>query len=215
MIKAISFDLDGTLVDRAFVDHIWFEGIPWLYARKHGVSFEKAKTIITNEYEKIGPGRLEWYDIKYWLKHFSLGRGWRGLFDKYVDKLSTFKEVHEVLRDLRKDYKLIVASTAAREFLKFTLTKTGLKEYFYYTFSSVSDFRKTQKDEQFYREMLHRLRLRARQVLHIGDDIIFDFFVPRGLGMKAFLLDRDRIKHGKYVIHDLTSLRGKIKKYPE
>jgi putative hydrolase of the HAD superfamily len=212
LIKVISFDLDGTLVSQAFANHIWFEGIPRLYAKKHGVSLASAKTIVTSEYEKMGPERLEWYDIKYWLKHFSLGRGWRKLFEQYEDKLSTFEEVQEALQDIQRDYKLAVASTAAREFLKFALTRTGLKRYFNYSFSSVSDFGKPQKDEQFYRKMLRTLKSQARQVLHIGDDIIFDFFVPRNLGMRAFLLDRDRIKHGKYVIHDLTSLRDKIKK---
>jgi hypothetical protein len=44
-IKAISFDLDGILVDYRFVESVWFEGIPRLYSAKKRVSFDDAKKI--------------------------------------------------------------------------------------------------------------------------------------------------------------------------
>lgn len=43
------------------------------YMRKRTkVSFEKAKEACMKEYNKIGDEDLRWYDVKYWLEHFSL-----------------------------------------------------------------------------------------------------------------------------------------------
>jgi FMN phosphatase YigB (HAD superfamily) len=43
-IKLISFDLDGTLVDKNSFDKIfWEEEVPKLYAAKKGMSIEEAK----------------------------------------------------------------------------------------------------------------------------------------------------------------------------
>ena len=61
MVKIVSFDLEGTLVDMTFSDKVWNEGIPALYAQKTGLKFEEAKRIVLNEYMKVGEERIEWY----------------------------------------------------------------------------------------------------------------------------------------------------------
>ena len=76
-MKILSFDLDGTIITKKFVDTVWLEGLPKLYAEKNGLSLRKAKEYIFSEYEKIGDGRIEWYDIKYWFKKFNLGDNWQ------------------------------------------------------------------------------------------------------------------------------------------
>ena len=52
MIKLISFDLDGTLVDETNVDRLfWYGEVPRLYAEKHGLPLADAKTKVFAEYE--------------------------------------------------------------------------------------------------------------------------------------------------------------------
>ena len=72
-IKVVSFDADGTLVTPDFSQAVWYEGVPSLYARKNGISFQEAKAFIEKEYQVVGDCRVEWYDIKYWLQRFGLG----------------------------------------------------------------------------------------------------------------------------------------------
>lgn len=54
MTKIISFDMDGTLVDSEFTDWVWLHGIPKLYARKKGLSFDEAKALVVEEYQRVG-----------------------------------------------------------------------------------------------------------------------------------------------------------------
>ena len=60
MIRVISLDMDGTLMKSGFVDKVWMEGMPMLYAEKSGVEFALAKEFVIGEYMKIGSDRLEY-----------------------------------------------------------------------------------------------------------------------------------------------------------
>jgi FMN phosphatase YigB (HAD superfamily) len=54
--RLISFDLDGTLVDLAFTDLVWHQGIPELYAQKAGIDLAQAREQVLLEYRKVGDG---------------------------------------------------------------------------------------------------------------------------------------------------------------
>ena len=72
-IELVSFDAEGTLVTPDFSETIWHEAIPALYAQKKRLDFAQAKKFITDEYNKVGDHRLEWYDIEYWFSYLNLG----------------------------------------------------------------------------------------------------------------------------------------------
>src|SRR4030042_6576599 len=102
MPKIISFDMDGTLVDSEFTDWVWLHGIPRLYARQRGLSFDEAKSFVVKEYQKIGEGAIEWYDIKYWFELFQLDQAWKTLMEQYVDKIKVYQDVNDILARLRE-----------------------------------------------------------------------------------------------------------------
>ncbi|MEA3253651.1 MAG: hypothetical protein U9Q17_01740, partial [Chloroflexota bacterium] len=56
-IKVVSFDAEGTLTTTDFSRAIWEEGLPLLYARKHGIELDKAKEIVFAEYGEVGDQR--------------------------------------------------------------------------------------------------------------------------------------------------------------
>jgi putative hydrolase of the HAD superfamily len=117
MPKIISFDMDGTLVDAEFTDWVWGHGIPTLYAKKVGVSFEEAKALVTQEYLKVGEGAIEWYDIKYWFRFFQLGESWKAVMERYADKIRVYPDVNRLLQRLEGRFPLILTSNAGREFI--------------------------------------------------------------------------------------------------
>ena len=109
--RAISFDMDGTITDLSFVDSVWLEGIPRLYAKKSGVSFEDARTYVKREYDKVGRERLEWYDLSYWTKKFDLSIYPQEILISFQSRIKLFPEVNEVVHVLRMNVVDIPAST--------------------------------------------------------------------------------------------------------
>lgn len=207
-IKAISFDVDETLIDRSFMDAVWFEGIPELYMKKFKISFGEALERVKVEYDKVGAEKVEWTDIKFWFRSLSLGEGWKELLEKYGSRVNVFPEVRRVLEDLQKEYKLIISSSTTREFLDVVLRKTKLGKFFDGIFISTSDYRKAKKDADFYRDVCRRMKISPEQLVHVGDDWNFDFLVPRKVGVNALYLDRARKKAGKFIIRDLNELKN-------
>jgi HAD superfamily hydrolase (TIGR01549 family) len=203
-IKIVSFDVEGTLVTTDFSAAIWFEGIPGDYAARHSIPFEQAKQFIFDEYAKVGDQKMEWYDINYWMNHFELGSSDKFLA-RYRDRVQIFPEVIDVLESLGKKYDLIVASATPREFLTHLLD--GLKPYFSEVFSSTSDF-KSPKNQDFYAGICRKMNATPHDILHVGDNLQFDYQSASDAGLHAYYLDRrDEQKDHKKSMKTLAGLK--------
>jgi 5'-nucleotidase len=64
-IDTILLDLDGTLLDRAFDDHFYFEVLPGRYAEANGISLDIARERLVGLYRAV-EGELDWTDLDYW-----------------------------------------------------------------------------------------------------------------------------------------------------
>ncbi|MCX6673382.1 MAG: HAD family hydrolase [Methanothrix sp.] len=201
MIRVISLDMDGTLVKSRFVDKVWMEGMPMLYAEKTGLDFPAAKSYVVGEYMKIGSDKLEWYDLFYWIERFGLKVGKDELLQMYEDEIETYPEVQEVLDLLSLDYDLVVTSNAAREFIDIELE--GLSDYFRETFSATSDFREVKKSPLIYGTVCAHMGAKPFEVLHIGDHYNYDYESPLEAGLDALFLDRKGERSGREVVGDL------------
>jgi len=189
-IEVVSFDADGTLVTPDFSQAVWYEGVPSLYARKNRISFQEAKSFIEKEYQVVGNGRIEWYDIKYWLHRFGLVpplAGYEQLLEDYRHTISCYPDVKQALSSLRKCYTLIVVSCSTREFLPYILD--GIERYFTRVFSSVSDYGQL-KTPAFFLEVCRQMNISPQEMAHVGDLWEQDFLVPKKAGIRAFHLDR-------------------------
>lgn len=209
IFKIVSFDVEGTLATRRFSQVIWEEAIPKLYSEKTGVSFEEAKAHVMGEYAKVGDGRVEWYDIRYWFSHFALA-DYEHLLDSHKQEITLYPEVSRVLRDLGKNHKLIVSSNSSREFLKFELEK--LEKNFYRVYSATSDFRQVKKTSQVYRKICNFLGIQPFEMVHVGDLLEDDFNAPRKAGVFAYHLDRTAKKSNEFVVKDLEEFKARIEK---
>jgi HAD superfamily hydrolase (TIGR01549 family) len=201
MIRVISLDMDGTLVNSRFVDKVWMEGMPMLYAEKTGLDFPVAKSYVVGEYMKIGSDKLEWYDLLYWIERFGLKVGKDELLQMYEDEIETYPEVQEVLDLLAESYELVVTSNAAREFIDIELE--GLSDYFSETFSATSDFREVKKSPLIYGTVCAHMGAKPFEVLHIGDHYNYDYESPLEAGLDALFLDRKGERSGREVVGDL------------
>ena len=207
-IKVVSFDADGTLVTPDFSQAVWYEGVPTLYARKNGISFQEAKAFIEREYQVVGDQRIEWYDIRYWLKRFGLDGSHGQILEDYRHRVSCYPEVAQALSSLGKDYTLIVVSCSTREFLPYLLD--GIEGYFTKVFSSVSDYAQI-KTSDFYLEVCREMGISPEEMAHVGDLWEQDFLAPKGAGVEAFHLDRRGERKDGSSLRSLADLETRIR----
>ncbi len=210
-MKTISFDLDGTLVKMDFVDAVWLEEIPKEYAKKYGMEFEEARRIVEEEYLKVGPEAIEWYDINYWLKKFGLEMDYEEIFKKCRGKLALYEDAIKALEMLDGEH-LIIISNAAMEFIEFELNELNLREYFKNIFSAVSHFGKTKKDSEVYKNVCKKIGMRCNELIHVGDNYEFDYVAARNAGVVAYYLDRHRNENNEHIIWNLVEFAERVKK---
>ena len=191
-VRFVSLDLDGTLVNRDYVDYFWLELVPKLYAERHGLSLEEAKREVQRQYDEVGPGDLRWYNPKYWFERFNLDSGLLSWALEEAGRLvKPYRDALEFVEAAKGRVQLVLATSASREFVNLVFSRTPqLASAFTRVFSSVSDFSLPSKPPAFYKAILERLRAQPSEIIHAGDDEESDYRVPASLGIKAFLVDR-------------------------
>jgi len=210
-LKIISFDMNGTLTQDRFTELIWGEGVPGLYSLTKKIPLGEAKEYVFREYQRVGEERKEWYDIKYWFNFFGLGEDWRGLLKDFEHEIKPFPEVPSVLKELSKDYKLIVTTNASKEFSDIELEAAKLKDYFDNIFSSTSDFGEVKKTPDVYLKVCQTLDIKPEEMAHVGDHRLFDFTAPQELGIRAFYLDREGKERGDFIVQNLREFYQKLR----
>jgi HAD superfamily hydrolase (TIGR01549 family) len=194
MIKVISFDLDGTLVDHTNFDlYFWYKEVPRLYSEEYGVALNEAKTRVFSEYDKIGRNHVDWYDPAYWFNRFNLTASHERVINDLRSNVKLFPDTLSVLGKLKK-YQLVIVTNSTKAFVKIKMEVEQLSEYFDAVFSAVDDFKTVKKNSRVYLEILRKYGLNSNEIIHIGDDWEFDYLVPRQLGITSFYLDRKKEK---------------------
>ncbi|RMF55136.1 HAD family hydrolase [Candidatus Woesearchaeota archaeon] len=209
--KVISFDLDGTLVKEDFDNLVWNEEIPKLYAEKYSLPVAKAKEEVFAEYEKLRGRTNRWTDIGFWFNRFNLDN-YKRLLDDMKYHICLFEDTLPVIKELNKDFRLIIISNAERKFLDIKIKAEGLNNYFQHVFSAPSDFHTLTKGHNVFIKVCDTLKIRTSQIVHVGNDLITDYEVPARAGIRSFLLDRSGKTRGSHVVHNLYEFKNKVLK---
>ncbi len=192
MIKVVSLDFAGTLIDKEYIDYFWLELIPEKYAEKYGLNVSEAKKLIYQEYERVGEDKIEWYLPKYWLEKFNLNLDVRELLDIAISRVHPYPEVFRVIRELSSKYRIIITTNTTLEFIEVFLEKySEINKYIFKVYSCVSHYGLVRKDRDFYLKLLQDLSVKPEEILHVGDHEIYDYAIPRSLGIKACLIRRN------------------------
>jgi len=208
-IRILSFDLVGTLIHPEFVDSFWEEEIPKQLAQERGISLEKAREYALAEYQKIGDNDVRWYLPAFWTKKFGLSASPIAILEASSNKTCYYPDALEVMASLHDRYSMIIASGAPTEIIEFAIRP--IASYFHRIFSTVSGLGYVKKTEDFYSHICRELGSECGSILHIGDDRILDFELPRRAGFHSYYLDRKCDDPLDYdTIRNLTELRNKL-----
>jgi len=206
MIKVVSLDVGGTLIDDHYGNYVWNVEIPQLYASKRGINFEEARDYVLREYNRIGSNDIRWFLPEYWFKHFNLDGDPLEIFRNHIDKVRFYPEVSAVLVTLSQKYELIIASGGLTTIIELIVKQ--FRHYFKHIFASLE--RQERKTPQFYERICKILRIDQETISHVGDDWESDFIAPRSIGIKSFYLDRTGTKSGKFILKDLRELKDRL-----
>lgn len=203
-IRVISLDATGTIVNDHYLDFVWLEVVPKLYAEKRNISLASAKGFVNQEYDRMSKDDIRWYLPEYWFKHFQLDRNPMDVFKEHKDLIEVYPEVPSVLETLSKEYDLIVASGLPKNLLEIALE--DVRTYFRHTFSPVTDLGEVGKSVGFYNMICKTLDIKPQDMLHIGDNWDNDYAIPRKFGMMSLFLDRTGKRKGKYIVKNLREV---------
>ena len=191
-IKVVSFDAEGTLATHAYSQAIWREVVPQLYGSVRGLSRDEASARVFAEYQTIGPGREEWYDIGYWFRRFGLGDP-VPVMERHRSLVELYPEVPSVLGALSTRFILVVSSSTPCEFLEPMLR--DVRHLFERVFSSTSECGRL-KDEAFFRWTAAELGVSPAEIVHVGDNWERDYVGAAAAGCVAMFLDRTARSNG-------------------
>jgi len=73
-IDTVLLDLDGTLLDQAYDNHIWRDLVPQRFAVAHSLDLDAAYAEIARRFTERS-GTLDWYCIEYWSRTLGIDIG--------------------------------------------------------------------------------------------------------------------------------------------
>jgi putative hydrolase of the HAD superfamily len=189
MIKAVLFDLDGTLLDRD-------ASVEQFIAIQHDRLINKLKHIPKNDYtdrfiELDCHGHV-WKDKVYQelVKEFKIeGLTWQMLLQDYEQQFQNhcipFPGLVEMLISLKKQgYLLGIVSNGWGEFQTHAIEGLGIEDYF--DVILISDFEQIRKPQaEIFHRAAQRLGVMSQDCVFVGDNPEADIIGAKNAGMKA------------------------------
>jgi HAD superfamily hydrolase (TIGR01509 family) len=194
VIDTVLLDLDGTLLDLAFDNHIWLGRVPELYAAANGLSVPEALKRLAPKFRNL-EGTLEWYNIEYWGRE--LGLDIVALHHAERARIAWLPGARGFLESLRLAGKRLVLLTNSHPaILEIKHQHTQLRRFFDSVHSS-HDFGAPKEDARFWTAVRVREGFDPARCLFV-DDSSRVLRAARGAGIRWV-----------YAVRHSDSTRGK------
>ena len=201
-IKAITFDLDGTLVQGA-LDSENYEQALLDYLHMIGYSGESAKLNKSRQamLEKMRKSQARNIELRFDLLYsdllFNLGlqitqerlEYIEGLYNRFF-RIEMLPGVKEMLVDLSGRYKLAIVANAITNVSRIALQKLDFAKYFDYIVLS-RDLGVRKPDLEIFIFALRSMWIKGSEVVHVGDSLVNDVQGGKNAGMKTVWIKGD------------------------
>ncbi len=195
MINFVSLDMNGTLIDDTdLINEFWFKLLPKEVARIKNLSFDEAVEFCKREYEehyeKYGRDK-NWISPRYWFKKFGVNKTIGEVLSGASSKVNLYDDSIEVIDQLSKKYKIIIATNHPKEFIEFGLSLIDKNKIF--KIYSSNDMGLSKKDEEFWRFIVKDLKVNPNEIIHVGDRYSHDYIAPMKVGINVLYLKREKV----------------------
>lgn len=121
-------DMDGTLLDLAFDNHMWLTLVPEAYAERHGVTSDEAHERLGHWYRRLA-GTLDWYCLDHWSERLDLDV--LALHRQHRARIDFLPGAREFLEAVvRQDVRVVMVTNSHQDTLSLKAEMTGLTIYF-------------------------------------------------------------------------------------
>jgi len=216
LIKAVIFDLDGTLLDRDrsvrfFIDQQYERLKPYL---SHIL-----KETYVHRFIELDNGGYVWKDIVYKqiVEEFSIELSPEALLEDYLHQFKhhcvPFENLHSMLCNLKKQgFKLAIITNGYGQFQLDNIRALGVEDHFDVILISEWEGVKKPNAEIFHRA-LSKLGMSANESMYIGDHPFNDVEAAKNVGMVAIWKRNDgwQSVEADYIIDNLIETQDILK----
>lgn len=149
----LMLDMDGTLLDLAFDNHVWLELVPSRYACREGIPEDEARSLLYAKMREMR-GQLEWYSLDYWSDYLRMDIV--TLHREANHRIGYLPGARRFLEQVvGQRLRLVLVTNSHRETLQIKTEVTGVVEYFdaIYTSHDLG----VPKEEQAYWQAVHEV----------------------------------------------------------
>lgn len=202
-IKVVSFDLDGTILQREFDYELWYDKLHRFVARAKGIGFKEAYDMSVSHAGTLPESHVARYAIKYWIDHYNLPFEEKEIVEAVSSPIALFEDYKPAVNALRSKVDRIVLFTNSTGYvLKKKLAETGICEDFSKVYDVIGLWDHPKDTSEAYQKLLESEGCTPDEILHVGDSEKGDKLAPEQVGLRAVLIDRD----GKGDIKSLQEL---------
>lgn len=188
MIRAVIFDLDGTLLDRnTSLYHFVVDQYARIIHNAKSIGMER----YTNRFIELDHRGYVWKDRVYQelIKEFELPLDWNELLADYTSGFSKhavpFPNMHKVLERLKiRGYKLGIITNGFGDFQSSNIEALGIQKYFeVILISEIEGIRKP--DPAIFLRAAERMGVQPQACVYVGDHPANDITASKNAGMKG------------------------------
>jgi HAD superfamily hydrolase (TIGR01509 family) len=166
-IDTVCLDLDGTLLDQAYDNHIWRDLVPQRFAVAHALDMHAAYSEIARRFE-ARRGTLSWYCIEHWSRDLGIDIG--ALHREVRSHVAWLPGAQAFLRQMREAGKKLVLLTNSHPVaLAVKHEQTGVLDYLDASATS-HDFGHPKEDVRFWQAAVEKFGFDPARSLFADDN---------------------------------------------
>lgn len=164
----LMLDMDGTLLDLAFDNHLWLEIVPTEYARRHSMDEARAKSQLLATMKRL-EGTLDWYCLDFWSDHLDLDI--EGIHRQQNHRIGYLPGAREFLERARATgVRMLMVTNSHRTTLDIKNEVTDVLRFFDAVYTS-HDLGAAKEDQPFWQSLQAKEGFDKTRTMFIDDNL--------------------------------------------